>query len=96
MEAFNTRPKAGITAAISAGVIGHSPGDVARFLFGQPGLDKVKIGEYVGEMEEFPYAALPYRQKRSLTCFSVRKFSLLLWRASTLRISIWTSHCGAC
>ncbi|XP_061367349.1 brefeldin A-inhibited guanine nucleotide-exchange protein 1-like isoform X2 [Gastrolobium bilobum] len=50
---FNRKPSKGIEFLISNKKIGSSPEEVAIFLKNTGGLDETKIGEYLGEREEF-------------------------------------------
>ncbi|GBG70987.1 hypothetical protein CBR_g8287 [Chara braunii] len=50
---FNKKPKKGLEYLIKSGKIDGSPEGVVEFLKSTPGLDKVTVGEYLGEMEEF-------------------------------------------
>ncbi|KAK7320830.1 hypothetical protein VNO77_30669 [Canavalia gladiata] len=50
---FNRKPSKGIEFLISIKKIGSSPEEVARFLKNPGGLDETKIGDYLGEREEF-------------------------------------------
>lgn len=50
-EQFNKKPKTGIAFLLEQGVL-HSPlnpDEVAAFLLDNPGLNKARIGEYLGE-----------------------------------------------
>lgn len=47
---FNIKPKHGIKAFISAGIVENdSPEEIAKLLLNTEGLDKAQIGEYLGE-----------------------------------------------
>ncbi|TKY57567.1 Brefeldin A-inhibited guanine nucleotide-exchange protein 1 [Spatholobus suberectus] len=50
---FNRKPSKGIEFLINNKKIGSSPGQVALFLKNTAGLDETKIGDYLGEREEF-------------------------------------------
>ncbi|XP_027187951.1 brefeldin A-inhibited guanine nucleotide-exchange protein 1 isoform X3 [Cicer arietinum] len=50
---FNRKPSKGIEFLLSNKKIGSSPEEVALFLKNTGGLDETKIGEYLGEREEF-------------------------------------------
>ncbi|XP_058744123.1 brefeldin A-inhibited guanine nucleotide-exchange protein 2-like [Vicia villosa] len=49
---FNRKPKKGIEFLINANKVGDSPEDIATFLKDASGLDKILIGDYLGEREE--------------------------------------------
>nr|KYP37697.1 Brefeldin A-inhibited guanine nucleotide-exchange protein 2 [Cajanus cajan] len=51
---FNRKTSKGIEFLISNKKIGSSPEQVALFLKNTAGLDETKIGDYLGEREEFP------------------------------------------
>lgn len=46
---FKLKPRAGIQYFQETGMCGQSDADIAKFLRETPGLDKTKIGEYLGE-----------------------------------------------
>ncbi|XP_019460867.1 PREDICTED: brefeldin A-inhibited guanine nucleotide-exchange protein 1-like [Lupinus angustifolius] len=50
---FNRKPSKGIEFLISNNKIGSSPEEVALFLKNTARLDEIKIGDYLGEREEF-------------------------------------------
>ncbi|MCH87121.1 brefeldin A-inhibited guanine nucleotide-exchange protein 1-like, partial [Trifolium medium] len=50
---FNRKPSKGIDFLISNKKIGSSPEEVALFLKNTVGLDEAKIGDYLGEREDF-------------------------------------------
>ncbi|XP_014523031.1 brefeldin A-inhibited guanine nucleotide-exchange protein 2 [Vigna radiata var. radiata] len=49
---FNRRPEKGIEFLINANKVGDSPKDIAAFLKEASGLNKTRIGDYLGEREE--------------------------------------------
>lgn len=51
---FNRKPKKGIQFLINVNKVGHSAEEIASFLKSTSGLNKVLIGDYLGEREEFP------------------------------------------
>lgn len=51
---FNRKPSKGIEFLLSNKKIDSSPEEVALFLKNTAGLDETKIGDYLGEREEFP------------------------------------------
>eukprot|EP00761_Pharyngomonas_kirbyi_P013864 gb/GECH01013893.1/.p1 GENE.gb/GECH01013893.1/~~gb/GECH01013893.1/.p1 ORF type:complete len:1618 (+),score=375.39 gb/GECH01013893.1/:1-4854(+) len=50
---FNKKPQSGIEYLIQSGHIQRTPEDVAQFFHASEGLDKVLVGEYLGEHEQF-------------------------------------------
>lgn len=52
IELFNTKPRQGIQQLISAHLIENDPYPIAKFLFSCPGLNKRKVGDYLGEPDE--------------------------------------------
>lgn len=55
---FNAKPKKGLAAMQSQGLVGHTALDVARFLRDSKGLSKTSVGEYLGEGEPFPISVM--------------------------------------
>lgn len=53
IKMFNIKPQKGIEYLINENVIMSSANDVATFLFNEERLDKVKIGELLGEFDDF-------------------------------------------
>lgn len=53
-EQFKEKPRQGIKYFQEHGMCGPSDADVARFLRTTPGLDKTKIGEFLGEPKNVP------------------------------------------
>lgn len=49
---FNAKPKKGIRALQGAGLVGPTPGDVARFLKTAEGLDYASVGILLSEPDE--------------------------------------------
>eukprot|EP00741_Cyanophora_paradoxa_P005196 tig00000852_g5036.t1 len=50
---FNMGPKKGIKYLVETGKVDGSPGSIAAFLRTTEGLDKVKVGDYLGEGDKF-------------------------------------------
>ena len=50
---FNKKARKGLEMLQKEGMLGTTPGEVATFLAKTQGLDKVIIGDYLGEREEF-------------------------------------------
>merc|ERR1712054_156112 len=50
---FNYKPKKGMKFLIDAGHVKNTTKDVARFLLTADGLDKARVGEYIGEREQW-------------------------------------------
>ncbi|KAG2646178.1 hypothetical protein PVAP13_2KG490600 [Panicum virgatum] len=55
---FNRKPAKGIEYLLSNKLIENKASSVAQFLKNTPSLDKVMIGEYLGQHEEFPLAVM--------------------------------------
>nr|CAB3454663.1 unnamed protein product [Digitaria exilis] len=55
---FNRKPAKGIEYLLSNKLIENKASSVAQFLKSTPSLDKVMIGEYLGQHEEFPLAVM--------------------------------------
>ncbi|KAL8532969.1 hypothetical protein ACS0TY_009290 [Phlomoides rotata] len=55
---FNRQPGKGIQHLISSGLVEKTPAAVAQFLRSTPNLDKVMLGDYLGQHEEFPLAVM--------------------------------------
>jgi Sec7 domain/Rab-GTPase-TBC domain len=55
---FNSKPKAGIFFLMSKKLIDDSPDSVADFLLSAPGLNKAKVGEYLGNSDPFCIAVM--------------------------------------
>ncbi|KAL6856063.1 hypothetical protein ACP4OV_018865 [Aristida adscensionis] len=55
---FNRKPAKGIEYLLSNKLIENKAPSVAQFLKSTPSLDKVMIGEYLGQHEEFPLAVM--------------------------------------
>lgn len=55
---FNRQPGKGIQHLLSSGLVENSPASVAQFLRNTPNLDKVMLGDYLGQHEEFPLAVM--------------------------------------
>ncbi|WVZ66373.1 hypothetical protein U9M48_015604 [Paspalum notatum var. saurae] len=55
---FNRKPAKGIECLLSNKLIENKASSVAQFLKSTPSLDKVMIGEYLGQHEEFPLAVM--------------------------------------
>ncbi|KAL3523231.1 hypothetical protein ACH5RR_016065 [Cinchona calisaya] len=55
---FNRKQGKGIEYLISSGLVENTPASVAQFLRNTPNLDKAKIGDYIGQHEEFPLAVM--------------------------------------
>jgi len=58
VQLFNNKPKLGIEHMQKSGMMGEDPQDIAEFLHETPGLNKTKIGEYVGGSTDFHKAVL--------------------------------------
>jgi len=58
VQLFNNKPKQGIEHMQKSGMMGEDPQDIAEFLHETPGLNKTKIGEYVGGNSDFHKAVL--------------------------------------
>jgi len=58
VQLFNNKPKLGIEHMQKSGMMGEEPQDIAEFLHETPGLNKTKIGEYVGGSTDFHKAVL--------------------------------------
>eukprot|EP00198_Chlamydomonas_reinhardtii_P005607 XP_001694943.1 SEC7/BIG-like ARF-guanine nucleotide exchange factor [Chlamydomonas reinhardtii] len=50
---FNKKPKKGVEFLQREGMLGSEPAEVASFLSRTEGLDKITIGDYLGEREDF-------------------------------------------
>ncbi|GIY38681.1 brefeldin A-inhibited guanine nucleotide-exchange protein 1 [Caerostris extrusa] len=48
-DLFNRKPEKGITYLIEHRIIGNSPSDIAEYLHSENRLDKMKIGDFLGE-----------------------------------------------
>ncbi|GFY62356.1 brefeldin A-inhibited guanine nucleotide-exchange protein 1 [Trichonephila inaurata madagascariensis] len=48
-DLFNRKPEKGIAYLIEHGIIGNSPSDIAEYLHSESRLDKMKIGDFLGE-----------------------------------------------
>ncbi|CAN1290784.1 Brefeldin A-inhibited guanine nucleotide-exchange protein 5 [Linum perenne] len=55
---FNKKPSKGIEYAIANKMVENKPTSVAQFLKNTPNLDKVMVGDYLGQHEEFPIAVM--------------------------------------
>ncbi|KAK4487864.1 hypothetical protein RD792_003601 [Penstemon davidsonii] len=55
---FNRQPGKGIQHLISSQLVENTPASVAQFLRNTPNLDKVMLGDYLGQHEEFPLAVM--------------------------------------
>ncbi|XP_020095997.1 brefeldin A-inhibited guanine nucleotide-exchange protein 5 [Ananas comosus] len=55
---FNRKPVKGVEYLLSNKLVDNTPSSVAQFLKSTPSLDKVMIGEYLGQHEEFPLAVM--------------------------------------
>ncbi|CAN6205762.1 unnamed protein product [Urochloa humidicola] len=55
---FNRKPAKGIEYLLSNKLVENKAPSVAQFLKNTPSLDKVMIGEYLGQHEEFPLAVM--------------------------------------
>ncbi|CAN6199456.1 unnamed protein product [Urochloa humidicola] len=55
---FNRKPAKGIEYLLSNKLVENKASSVAQFLKNTPSLDKVMIGEYLGQLEEFPLAVM--------------------------------------
>ncbi|CAN6183816.1 unnamed protein product [Urochloa humidicola] len=55
---FNRKPTKGIEYLLSNKLVENKAPSVAQFLKNTPSLDKVMIGEYLGQHEEFPLAVM--------------------------------------
>lgn len=55
---FNRNPGKGIEYLISNKLVDDTPRSVAEFLWNTPNLNKVKIGDYMGQHEDFPLAVM--------------------------------------
>ncbi|KAK7363367.1 hypothetical protein VNO77_05507 [Canavalia gladiata] len=55
---FNRKPTKGVEYLISNKLVENTPASVAQFLKNTPNLDKATIGDYLGQHEEFPLAAM--------------------------------------
>ncbi|XP_028759990.1 brefeldin A-inhibited guanine nucleotide-exchange protein 5 [Neltuma alba] len=55
---FNRKPVKGVEYLISNKLVENAPASVAQFLKTAPNLDKVTIGDYLGQHEEFPLAVM--------------------------------------
>ncbi|CAL5062155.1 unnamed protein product [Urochloa decumbens] len=55
---FNRKPAKGIEYLLSNKLVENKASSVAQFLKNTPSLDKVMIGEYLGQHEEFPLAVM--------------------------------------
>lgn len=55
---FNRKPGKGIEYLISNKLVDNTPNSVAEFLRNTPNLDKVMIGDYMGQHEDFPLAVM--------------------------------------
>jgi len=58
VQLFNNKPKLGIEHMQKSGMMGEEPQDIAEFLHETPGLNKTKIGEFVGGSTDFHKAVL--------------------------------------
>lgn len=52
VDIFNKKPKKGLKYLQDIGKLGKEPDDIASFLQRTPGLDKVAIGDFLGEKDE--------------------------------------------
>ena len=50
---FNMKPKKGIAYLVEQGLCDGTPQSVASFLFQSRGVDKVIVGDYIGDPEDF-------------------------------------------
>mmetsp|Transcript_4076 Transcript_4076/g.15739 ORF Transcript_4076/g.15739 Transcript_4076/m.15739 type:complete len:405 (-) Transcript_4076:425-1639(-) len=73
IRAFNLNPKRGIAYLLETHILNNSAEEVAEFLFRTRGLNKTKIGEWLGEPEEMNVAALSH----FCTCFDFEDKSFL-------------------
>ncbi|KAJ3670258.1 hypothetical protein LUZ60_010582 [Juncus effusus] len=55
---FNRKPSKGIEYLLSNKLVENTPSSVAQFLKNTPTLNKVMVGEYLGQHEEFPLAVM--------------------------------------
>eukprot|EP00002_Diphylleia_rotans_P016528 TRINITY_DN3218_c0_g1_i3.p1 TRINITY_DN3218_c0_g1~~TRINITY_DN3218_c0_g1_i3.p1 ORF type:complete len:990 (+),score=197.12 TRINITY_DN3218_c0_g1_i3:89-3058(+) len=55
---FNQKPNKGIKMLLASGALLNQPGDIADFFLETEGLDKAKIGEYLGEGDQFNISVL--------------------------------------
>ncbi|KAF3320985.1 brefeldin A-inhibited guanine nucleotide-exchange protein 5 isoform X2 [Carex littledalei] len=55
---FNRKPSKGIEYLLSNKLVENTPSSIAQFLKSTPTLDKVMVGEYLGQHEEFPLAVM--------------------------------------
>ncbi|EPS69435.1 hypothetical protein M569_05331, partial [Genlisea aurea] len=55
---FNRKPEKGVQYLLSTGLVENNPAAVALFLRNTPNLDKVKLGDYLGQHEEFPLSVM--------------------------------------
>ncbi|CAL0325473.1 unnamed protein product [Lupinus luteus] len=55
---FNRKPMKGVEYLISNKLVDNTPASVAQFLKNTPHLDKAKIGDYLGQHEDFPLAVM--------------------------------------
>ncbi|CAI9090751.1 OLC1v1025581C1 [Oldenlandia corymbosa var. corymbosa] len=55
---FNRKPEKGIDYVVSSGLVENTPASVAQFLRNTPNLDKAKVGDYMGQHEEFPLSVM--------------------------------------
>ena len=57
-KTFNSDPKKGIKYLVEHGIIQNTPKSVASFLFNTETLNKVSIGDYLGERQDFSLSVL--------------------------------------
>ncbi|KAK8952793.1 Brefeldin A-inhibited guanine nucleotide-exchange protein 5 [Platanthera guangdongensis] len=55
---FNRKPTKGVEYLLSNKLVENTPPSVAQFLKGSPSLDKAMIGEYLGQLDDFPLAVM--------------------------------------
>ncbi|XP_078156946.1 HOPM interactor 7 [Carex rostrata] len=55
---FNRKPSKGIEYLLSNKLVENTPSSISQFLKSTPTLDKVMVGEYLGQHEEFPLAVM--------------------------------------
>mmetsp|Transcript_23896 Transcript_23896/g.75261 ORF Transcript_23896/g.75261 Transcript_23896/m.75261 type:complete len:362 (-) Transcript_23896:7-1092(-) len=60
IRAFNLNPKRGVRYIIEQELCGEASEDVAAFLYETRGLNKTKVGEWLGEPDDFNVAALTH------------------------------------
>ncbi|XP_073128744.1 brefeldin A-inhibited guanine nucleotide-exchange protein 5 [Henckelia pumila] len=76
---FNRQPGKGIQHLLSSGLVENNPASVAQFLRNTPNLDKVMLGDYLGQHEEFPLAVMhayvdSMNFSRMKFAFAIREF----------------------